>query len=127
MMPFCRYFGKRRFPHLGFAIIFVLWCLASSGGAQNKYHTNRVFNSVTFTIPGIPTAFEVCDMAGQLTTVVGPTNVITNNYFATERQSVVVQYALPNQAWDALVAGYPSSSLAHSFEYYDNVGWVKSL
>jgi len=54
---------------------------------MGTYHTNRVFHPVTFTIPGVPTAFEVCTMAGKLTSVVGPTNVITNSYSAKEYQS----------------------------------------
>ena len=127
MMPFCRCLSKRRFPHWGFAIIIALWCLASSGWATNTYHTNRVFNKVTFTIPGVPTAFQVCDMAGKLTTVVGPTNVTTNSYFATEYQGVVIEHELSNEAWAAAVAGYPSNSMIHSNKYYDYVGWVKGL
>lgn len=129
MMPFYQYFSKRSFPHWGFAIIVTLWCLVSSGWAQstNTYHTNRVFNKVTFTIPGVPTAFEVYNMAGQLTTVVGPTNVITNGFYATERQSIVLEYELSAQAWSALLAGYPANSYVHTNRFDDNAGWVKGL
>lgn len=129
MMSSLRYYGKRRFSHRGFAIIIALLCPVLSIRAQetNTYHTNRVFHKVTFTIPGVPTAFEVCKMAGQLTTVVGPTNVITNSFYATERQSVVVGYGADAPAWSAAVGAYPSNAMVHTNYFYDNAGWVKGL
>ncbi|MCG2678787.1 MAG: hypothetical protein L6455_02290, partial [Kiritimatiellae bacterium] len=73
----------------------------------------------------MPTAFEVCDMAGQLTSVVGPTNVVTNGFYATEYQCLALGHGSSNAAWAAAVAGYPSNALVHTNHFYDNVGWLR--
>lgn len=101
--------------------------VAQSGGPY-LYHTNRVFNPVLFTNfgPAI-TAFEVMSMAGQLTTVVGPTNVIvnSNNTFATEYESFAWGYPSPEAAWDAAVMNKTAFPYVHLSNTYDNVGWIK--
>gem|GEM_PF-2613219 len=124
-----KHFNKPRFPHRPIAAILIALILASGAWAQdtNTYHTNRVFQKIVFTIPGIPTAFEVCDMAGKLTSVVGPTNVVTNSYYATEYQSIYIGSDSATQTWTALVVGYPSNSIVHTNHFYDNAGWIKGI
>jgi len=104
-----------------------MWCLAQSGWSQSSYHTNRAFNKVNFSIPGVPTAYEVYNMAGQLTMVVGPTNVITNSFYSKEYMSVVLGHESSASAWSALLAGYPANNCVHSNKFYDNAGWIKGL
>lgn len=122
-------FHKPRFPHLVWAAMLIPLGLASAGRAveTNTYHTNRVFTPVTFTITSSPTAFEVCEMVDQLTSVVGGTNVVTNSYYATEYQCMVMGHGSAEQAWAALAGGWSSNSIVHTNQFYDNSGWIKGV
>jgi len=66
-------------------------------------------------------------MVGQLTEVVGPTNVIinTNNTYATEYEGFAVGYDSAADAWDSVTSIYSSNSTNYPSKIFDNVGWVK--
>jgi hypothetical protein len=106
-----------------------VWLIGSSVIAQttNLYHTNRVFQSIILTnIPSI-TAFQVYTMAGKLTQVVGPTNIIINSNLtkAVEYEAFAWGYESANAAWTSAVAIYQSYFTNHAGVIYDNAGWVK--
>lgn len=100
---------------------------ASAATVTNIYHANRVFRPVTTTISGTPTLYQVYTMAGQLTDVVGPTNVIvdTNATFAVEYESLALGYGSPGEAWSAVASNYICNTQIHTNKTYDNAGWVK--
>ena len=112
-----------------FFLCGAMWACASLAPATvvNLYHTNRVFKPINSTIPGVPTAYEVYSMAGRLTEVVGPTNVIvyTNNTFAREYEAVAWGYESANAAWTSVVANYSGHYQTYPGMTYDNVGWIK--
>ena len=93
----------------------------------NLYHTNRTFKAVSLNTVGQPTAYKVYTMAGDVTTVVGPTNVVlhTNDCYAREYEAVALGYSSANAAWTSAVASYNAYSHDYSAKIYDNVGWVK--
>ncbi len=93
----------------------------------NVYYTNRVFKLITNSIYGTPTAYQVYSMAGKLTEVVGPTNIVvhTNNTFAREYEAVAWGYASANAAWTSVVAKYSACYQTYPTSTYDNVGWIK--
>lgn len=113
--------------HKTLLIIGCLVPLLTKAQTTNLYHTNRVFNPVTLTnFPNV-TAFQVVNMAGQLTQVVGPTNVFINSNLtkAVEYEGFAWGYESANAAWTSAVAVYQDYSTNHTGAFYDNVGWVK--
>ncbi|MBU1695035.1 MAG: hypothetical protein KKC51_13890 [Verrucomicrobia bacterium] len=94
----------------------------------NLYHTNRVFRPIVFTNLGVTiTAYQALTAAGQLTEVVGPTNIVinTNETRAIEYDVVGLGYDTANDAWESAVAAYQSCPSNHPGIIFDNVGWVK--
>jgi len=110
-------------------VFLVMACTTTSRAATtNLYHTNRTFRAVEFTNMGsVISSYEVQLFAGQLTAVVGPTNVIvnSNNTFATEYESFAWGYPTPEAAWAAVVSNQTAFSFIHPSNTYDNTGWVK--
>jgi hypothetical protein len=108
-------------------LLGLLGICSAQGQTTNLYHTNRVFRPLTFTnFPSI-SAYRVVTMAGQLTEVVGPTNVFinTNTTKAVEYEGFAWGYESANAAWTSAVAVYQSYSMDHAGMIYDNAGWVK--
>ncbi|HMO52376.1 MAG TPA: hypothetical protein PKE26_15890 [Kiritimatiellia bacterium] len=113
-----------------YKMFLVVGCLAplfTQAQATNLYHTNRVFSPVSIPVISNATAFQVVSMAGQLTQVVGPTNIFINSNTtkAVEYEGFAWGYDSANAAWTSAVSVYPSYSTDHPGMIYDNVGWVK--
>lgn len=133
-MNIARRISTRGMAAFGLLNLFLAGAPAGAQTVTNWYHTNRVFRAVTSSIPGVVTAYQVCDAAGRLTEVVGPTNVIvsTNVHwfwgaetFAREYEAVAWGYPSAEAAWAAAVSNYTNYHQTYTNETYDNVGWVK--
>ena len=118
---------KKPLLHTCFIGVLVMVPLFSSAQTvTNLYHTNRVFKPVVFTNMGSSiTAYEAYTMIDRLTTVVGPTNIVTNAIWATEYEGL--SWCLPSaeSAWACVLSKYPYTTKCTSNHIYENAGWVK--
>ena len=113
--------------HISFvSILAMVPVFSSAQTVTNLYHTNRVFKPIEFTNMGSSiTAYEAYTMIHRLTTVVGPTNIVTNAIWATEYEGL--SWCLPSaeSAWACVLSKYPYTTKCTSNHIYDNAGWIK--
>ncbi len=118
---------KRTCHLVAFVLLSASLCCAVT--VTNLYHTNRTFRPTPHNYLGMPTpsAYQAWSMAGELTALVGPTNIfeITNQTYATEYEGFAWGYESANAAWTSAVAVYLSYSNVHPGLTFNNAGWVR--